>query len=112
MSTNSSEDLNQQVLIGECSSVLRQVNIESDHLFRHLTEVNGKDTRVSRRIDSVDSFHLTMILQGGYIEGQLEFQEALLQVRIFISENQMMTVFFSPEIICSEEYFEKSFDRF
>lgn len=47
MSTNSSEDLNNQVLIGECSSVLRQVNIEADHLFRHLTEVNGKDTRVS-----------------------------------------------------------------
>ena len=47
MSTNSSEDLNNQVLIGECSSVLRQVNIEADHLYRHLTEVNGKDTRVS-----------------------------------------------------------------
>ena len=47
MSTNSSEDLNNQVLIGECSSVLRQVSIEADHLFRHLTEVNGKDTRVS-----------------------------------------------------------------
>ena len=47
MSTNSSEDLNTQVLIGECSSVLRQVQIDSDHLFRHLTEVNGKDTRVS-----------------------------------------------------------------
>ena len=49
MSTNSSEDLNTQVLIGECSSVLRQVQIDSDHLFRHLTEVNGKDTRVSIR---------------------------------------------------------------
>ena len=55
MSTNSSEDLNhQQVLVGESSSVLRQVQIDSDHLFRHLTEVNGKDTRVSRRIDSVN----------------------------------------------------------
>ena len=51
MSTNSSEDLNhQQVLVGESSSVLRQVQIDSDHLFRHLTEVNGKDTRVSRRM--------------------------------------------------------------
>ena len=50
MSTNSSEDLNTQVLIGECSSVLKQVQIDSDHLFRHLTEVNGKDTRVSSRL--------------------------------------------------------------
>ena len=57
MSTNSSEDLNQQVLIGEYSSVLRQVQIDSDHLFRHLTEVNGKDTRVSLRMDSVYHYH-------------------------------------------------------
>ena len=60
MSTNSSEDLNNQVLIGECSSVLRQVNIEADHLYRHLTEVNGKDTRVSHpclgRESKFDSF--------------------------------------------------------
>ena len=61
MSTNSSEDLNQQVLIGEYSSVLRQVQIDSDHLFRHLTEVNGKDTRVSLRIDSDSNIIIIII---------------------------------------------------
>ena len=89
MSTNSSEDLNNQVLIGECSSVLRQVNIEADHLFRHLTEVNGKDTRVSDEgliLWSEDQCSvLLIIVQGGYIEGQLEFQDALLQVRLYKS---------------------------
>lgn len=43
------------------SSCLKQLNVDPDHLFRHLTEVNGKDTR------------------GGYIEGQLEFQDDLLE---------------------------------
>ena len=27
---------------------LKQLNVDPDHLFRHLTEVNGKDTRVSK----------------------------------------------------------------
>lgn len=40
---------------------LKELTVDPDHLFRHLTEVNGKDTR------------------GGYIEGQLEFQDDLLQ---------------------------------
>eukprot|EP00092_Neocalanus_flemingeri_P022305 GFUD01024187.1.p1 GENE.GFUD01024187.1~~GFUD01024187.1.p1 ORF type:complete len:836 (+),score=195.53 GFUD01024187.1:63-2570(+) len=40
---------------------LKHLNVDPDHLFRHLTEVNGKDTR------------------GGYIEGQLEFADKLLQ---------------------------------
>ena len=75
MSTNSSEDLNQQVLIGECSSVLRQVNIESDHLFRHLTEVNGKDTRVSRRSDSVNSFHLTIFFRADTLRDSWSFRK-------------------------------------
>ena len=38
----------------------KTLNIDSDHLYRHLTEVNGRDTR------------------GGYIEGMIEFQEQLL----------------------------------
>ena len=67
MSTNSSEDLNQQVLIGEYSSVLRQVQIDSDHLFRHLTEVNGKDTRVSLRIDSVRNLIIIINIRLGRI---------------------------------------------
>jgi hypothetical protein len=39
---------------------LKELTVDTDHLFRHLTEVNGKDTR------------------GGYIEGQLEFHDDLL----------------------------------
>lgn len=39
---------------------VNKLNLDPDHLFRHLTEVNGKDTR------------------GGYIEGQLEFHDELL----------------------------------
>ena len=35
----------------------KTLNIDSDHLYRHLTEVNGRDTR------------------GGYIKVMLEFQE-------------------------------------
>ena len=30
------------------NSYLKQLNVDPDHLFRHLTEVNGKDTRVSK----------------------------------------------------------------
>jgi len=36
------------------------LEVDTDHLYRHLTEVNGKDTR------------------GGYIEGKLEFDPELL----------------------------------
>jgi len=44
----------------DLSHCLKELSVDPDHLFRHLTEVNGKDTR------------------GGYIEGQLEFQDDLL----------------------------------
>lgn len=37
------------------------LELDTDHLYRHLTEVNGKDTR------------------GGYIEGKLEFAAHLLE---------------------------------
>ena len=62
MSTNSSVDcdLSSHVLVGDCSNYIKTLTIDSDHLYRHLTEVNGRDTR------------------GGYIEGMIEFQEQLL----------------------------------
>ena len=62
MSTNSSidRDLSSHVLIGDCANYIKTLNIDTDHLYRHLTEVNGRDTR------------------GGYIEGMLEFQESIL----------------------------------
>jgi len=61
MSTNSSiDDLNNHVLIGDCNSYIKHLTLDTDHLYRHLTEVNGRDTR------------------GGYIEGVLEFQDYLL----------------------------------
>ena len=55
--------------------------IDTDHLYRHLTEVNGRDTRVR---DHIKNYVIRLGLkclspyQGGYIEGQLEFQESLL----------------------------------
>ena len=59
MYTNSSvdRDLSSHVLVGDS---IKTLSIFSDHLYRHLTEVNGRDTR------------------GGYIEGMIEFQEQLL----------------------------------
>merc|ERR1719225_1473249 len=61
MSSNTSQDdLNNHVLVGDAASHIKHLTLDSDHLYRHLTEVNGRDTR------------------GGYIEGHLEFQESLL----------------------------------
>ena len=56
MYTNSSvdRDLSSHVLVGDS---IKTLSIFSDHLYRHLTEVNGRDTR------------------GGYIKVMLEFQE-------------------------------------
>ena len=61
MSSNTSQDdLNNHVLVGDAASHIKHLTLDTDHLYRHLTEVNGRDTR------------------GGYIEGVLEFQECLL----------------------------------
>ena len=47
MSSNSSlDDLNNHVLIGDCSNNIKSLVVDTDHLYRHLTEVNGRDTRV------------------------------------------------------------------
>ena len=59
MCTNSSvdRDLSSHVLVGDS---IKTLSIFSDHLYRHLTEVNGRDTR------------------KGYMNGILGFQEQLL----------------------------------
>ena len=59
MCTNSSvdRDLSSHVLVGDS---IKTLSIFSDHLYRHLTEVNGRDTR------------------KGYMNGILWFQEQLL----------------------------------
>ena len=47
MSSNSSvDDLSNHVLVGDGNSFIKKLQVDSDHLYRHLTEVNGKDTRV------------------------------------------------------------------
>ena len=79
MSSNSSlDDLNNHVLIGDCSNNVKSLLVDTDHLYRHLTEVNGRDTRV--RVHEINQEHgeYNASYQGGYIEGQLEFQESLL----------------------------------
>ena len=53
MSSNSSlDDLNNHVLIGDCGNYIKSLSIDSDHLYRHLTEVNGRDTRVGEQQSS------------------------------------------------------------
>ena len=52
------------------------LEVDTDHLYRHLTEVNGKDTRVS---ENPKNKSFTSFPQGGYIEGKLEFDPQLLQ---------------------------------
>ena len=54
------------------------LEVDTDHLYRHLTEVNGKDTRVSWLVNNQES-HQFSSSQGGYIEGKLEFDPQLLQ---------------------------------
>ena len=61
MSSNSSlDDLNNHVLVGDCSNNIKSLLIDSDHLYRHLTEVNGRDTRVRDSAKSKD--------EHGYVE--------------------------------------------
>ena len=63
MRTNSSVDRDQSSQVqfsSDYSNYIKTLHIDSDHLYRYLTEVNGRDTR------------------RGYIKVMLEFQEQVL----------------------------------
>ena len=63
MRTNSSVDRDQSSQVqfsSDYSNYIKTLHIDSDHLYRYLTEVNGRDTR------------------KGYMNGILGFQEQLL----------------------------------
>ena len=63
---------------GTGSGALADATQPSCRVGPHLTEVNGKDTRVSWLANNQES-HQFSSSQGGYIEGKLEFDPQLLQ---------------------------------